>query len=98
MMSESFPMSFSGEGAARRHCRRWRSGGMAGGQVLTTRRLARRALALAGRAPWLAFFRFRCGLVMTAQLPEVETGVNDKRSAYQESAARQGPERPTPSM
>src|SRR5262245_405545 len=33
-------------------------------QVLILRRLARRALALAGRAPWLAFLISRCGLAM----------------------------------
>lgn len=33
-------------------------------QVRTFRRFARRALALAGRDPWLAFFNWRCGLAI----------------------------------
>ena len=32
--------------------------------VLMCLRLAFRALLLAGRAPWLAFFSLRCGLTM----------------------------------
>ena len=33
-------------------------------QVFTAQRLARRALLLEGRLPWLAFFSLRCGLAM----------------------------------
>ena len=42
---------------------------LSAGQVRRCFRFRRRALLLAGRRPWLAFFKARCGLVIQKLLP-----------------------------
>jgi hypothetical protein len=47
-------------------------------QVFTNPRFLRRALLLAGRLPWLAFFNTRCGLAITFN-PYLNTNCNYKK-------------------